>query len=256
MMKKLFKWDLFFYFDQLKWILAGSILFSLVTFIFKEVKASNIGIDFIYNTTFILSIVGILVSLFYAFFLVLRRFYLSVLKDEGYFTHTLPISKTHIILAKYLAGVVAVLIAAVLAILLFFLIGVLNWNDLMMMKDLDPSSFNMMVYGVLVALCSTLISLMIFYAALSYEFSFNQKEWLNVFVFFMIYYAINQLLSMINLGIAYLINPNIFSNDQTLVVDAVLPIIVINFIFTVGLGIAAFFVTKFYISKKLNLKNG
>src|SRR5690606_41080769 len=93
MMKKLYKWDLIHFFNQLKWIVLGTFFVTILAVVFEALMDINFVWAFFYQTAFLISVVGIVVSLVYGFFIVLQRFYQSVLKDEGYFTHTLPISK-------------------------------------------------------------------------------------------------------------------------------------------------------------------
>src|SRR5690554_2768337 len=104
MMRKLYKWDILYYFDKLKWPLLGMILLSFTSYIFKTFIDQNPAISFIYQTTFILSLLSVIGVMVYSFFMIFIRFYHSMFKDEGYFTHTLPISKVRILLSKILAA--------------------------------------------------------------------------------------------------------------------------------------------------------
>ncbi len=256
MTKKLFKWDIIFYFHQLKWLFAGVLIFSLTTFFFRELSEENVVFGFLYGTTNMISIVAIIVLLVYAYFLVLQRYYKTMLKDEGYLTHTLPVTKTQMIAAKLLSGYLNLLLSGLFGLIMFFLIRLLNWDELMMLKEFDPNGFNLILLSLGAMVLTIFISIVVFYAALSYGFSFNKSEWAYVFLFLVIYYVVSQVLGFINFGINFLINPAIIDNNPEAIVTAIMPVIVTNLIFSVGIGVLCFIITKHYISKKLNLKNG
>ena len=103
------------------------------------------------------------------------------------------------------------------------------------------------------------LSIIVIYAALSFGFSYNKREWLYVFVYFILYYVSNQVLSMINFGINILINPNILdvnNSDPTAVFSALTGILVVQLIISIGLGVGNFFIAKHLMTHKINLKNG
>lgn len=257
MMKKLFKWDLIYYFNQMKWMLIGTIFLGLTTYLFMILKESNVAVDYLYNTTLTFTVIGIVAIIVYAYFLVLRRYYTSVLKDEGYFTHTLPISKTKIILAKYLAGVLMFLLMFGVGLLFMFLLKIINWDELMMLNDLSKDMFGYLIFTVLLSFISFLVIILVIYAALSFGFSFNSKEWLYVFLFILIYYGATQILSAVNLGINLAFNPNLLTlEDPNQLLASLLPVLIVNAVISLGIGIACFLITKKYLTHKLNLKNG
>ena len=59
------------------------------------------------------------------------------------------------------------------------------------------------------------VFIVVIYAALTFGFSYNKREWLYVFVYFILYYMANQFLSLINFGINLLINPNLLDVENT-----------------------------------------
>src|SRR5690606_14193365 len=163
MMKKLFKWDLIYYFNQMKWMLIGTLLIGLTTYLFMILKESNPAIDYLYSTTLTITLIGIFAIIVYSYFLVLRRFYTSVLKDEGYFTHTLPVSKTKIILAKYLAGVLMFLLMFGVGLLFMFLLKIIDWEELMMLNDLSLDMFGYLFCTVLLSFVSFVVFSLVVY---------------------------------------------------------------------------------------------
>ena len=126
MMKKLYKWDLIHYFGQLKWIFLGTLFVTVLSVIFKRLAEINFVWAMFHQTAFIISIVGILIGLVYSFFSIFQRYYHTILKDEAYFTHTLPISKGKILLSKVLSGFTLFLLAIIVTVGLLIWIDVIN----------------------------------------------------------------------------------------------------------------------------------
>lgn len=256
MMKKLYKWDLIHFFNQLKWIVLGTLFVTILAVIFEALMDINFVWAFFYQTAFLISVVGIVVSLVYGFFVVLQRFYQSVLKDEGYFTHTLPISKGKILLAKVLSGFTLFTFSLLFAVGLLIWIKVINVEEFLALRDLDVNMFNMIIISILSMVIMFYVFIVTIYAALLFGFSYNHKEWLYVFVYFILYYAVTQFISFINFGINYFINPNLLQVDESEIFVALRGILIMQLIFSVGLGVANFYIARYLMTKKLNLKNG
>jgi hypothetical protein len=100
------------------------------------------------------------------------------------------------------------------------------------------------------------VFIVVIYAALTFGFSYNKREWLYVFVYFILYYMANQFLSLINFGINLLINPNLLDVENTEVFTALSGILIIQLICSIGLGVLNFYIARILMIKKLNLKNG
>ncbi len=256
MMKHLYKWDLIYYFNQLKWLLISSIFVTAVSYLFKEFGSDNIVFSFLYQTTFIISIVVVIVLLVYAYFSILQRYFKTMHKDEGYFTHTLPISKTKILVAKMLSGFSVFMLVVLIGLGLFMWLKVIDIDQLKMFYELDPTGFNMILLSFGSLILTGFVFILVFYAAMSFGFSFNKSEWLYVFIFFILYYVANQVLGVVNTGINYLFNPNIFSGEATDVLGSLIPILITQFVLLILEGVACFFIANHFITKKLNLKNG
>lgn len=256
MMKKLYKWDLIHYFNQLKWIFLGTVFITAVTYVFGFFKDINFIWGSFYQTTFIMSIIGIILGLIYAFFAIFQRFYHSVLKDEAYFTHTLPISKTKILLSKVLSGFSLFFVALIVALGLFIWLDVINLETFFALRDTDSALFNMSILSIVSMVVMMFVSIVVVYAALAFGFSYNKREWLYVFLYFVFYYIANQVLSMVNFGINFLINPNVLNVEPDEIFGALTGILVVQLILSVGLGVANFYIARLILSKKLNLKNG
>jgi len=259
MMKKLYKWDLIHYFGQLKWIFLGTLFVTILSVVFDMLSEINFVWAMFHQTAFIISIVGILIGLAYAFFSIFQRYYHTILKDEAYFTHTLPLSKGKILLTKVLSGFTLFLLAIIVAVSLLIWIDVINVQQFLDLRQLDSNLFNMSILSIASMVIMFFVSIVVIYAALSFGFSFNKREWLYVFVYFILYYVSNQVLSMINFGINLLINPNLLAvddTDPTAMFSALSGILIIQLIFSIGLGVVNYFIARYLMTHKINLKNG
>ncbi|WIF88829.1 hypothetical protein [Acholeplasma laidlawii] len=256
MMKKLYKWDLIHYFNQLKWVFLGTLFVTALAAIFKTFSDTNIILGSLYNTAFIMSIAGIIIGLVYSFFAIFQRYYNTILKDEAYFTHTLPISKGKILLSKVLSGFSLFLIAILVAAALLIWIDVINLKELFSLQSIDQGLFWMTILSISSMVIMFFVFIVVIYAALTFGFSYNKREWLYVFVYFILYYMANQFLSLINFGINLLINPNLLDVENTEVFTALSGILIVQLIFSIGLGVLNFYIARALMIKKLNLKNG
>lgn len=259
MMKKLYKWDLIHYIGQLKWIYLATLFLTVLSVIFKTFSTENIIFGMFYQTTYIVSIVGVFGCLLYTFFSIFQRYYQTILKDEAYFTHTLPISKGRILLSKILSGFSLFVFSLLLSVGLLHWLEVININEFLEIRNLDQNIFNMMIVTIVSMVIMFLVFIIVIYAALSFGFSYNKREWLYVFVYFVLYYIANQVLSFINFGINFLINPNLLNvetNEPGEVFSALSGILIVQLVMAVGLGVANFYIARYLMTRKINLKNG
>lgn len=256
MMKKLFKWDLIHFFHQLKWVFLGIVFVTALAAIFKTLSDSNMIWGTLYNTAFVVSIAGIIIGLVYSFFAIFQRYYNTILKDEAYFTHTLPITKGKILLSKVLSGFTVFLISILVALALLVWMDVINIKALLDLRSIDQGLFSMTILSILTMVIMFFIFIVVIYAALTFGFSYNKREWLYVFVYFVIYYMVNQFLSIINFGINLLINPKLFEVADTEIFTALSGILIVQLIFSIGMGVLNFYIARALMTKKLNLKNG
>jgi len=259
MMKKLYKWDLIHYIGQLKWLYLGTLFLTVLSIIFKTFSTENLIFGMFYQTTYIVSIVGVLGCLLYTFFSIFQRYYQTILKDEAYFTHTLPISKGRILLSKVLSAFSLFIFSLVISVGFLNWLEVINIKEIFELRNLDANMFNMMLLSITSMVIMFLVFIIVIYAALSFGFSYNKREWLYVFVYFVLYYIANQVLSFVNFGINLLINPNLLNieaNEPGEVFQALSGILMLQLVFAVGLGVANFYIARHLMTRKINLKNG
>src|SRR5690554_1863504 len=148
MMKKLYKWDLIHYFNQLKWIVLGTLFIVGLSEVFKIFMDKNLVWALFYQTAFIISIIGIIMSAVYAFFSIFQRYYHTILKDEAYFTHTLPIKKGNILLSKVLSGFTLLILILLFTVGLFIIIDVIDIQGFLELRQVDEAMFQTIVLSL------------------------------------------------------------------------------------------------------------
>ncbi len=255
-MKKLYKWDLISYFNQLKWLFVSTLFLSLVSFIAKQFIDDNFIWTFLYQPVYIMSIVGIIALSVYSYFSIFQRYYQTMFKDEAYFTHTLPLSKTRILISKMLSAFTLLIILIMIVGGLLILLEIINIKQFWDLRLIDQNLFNISLFSVLSAILMLFITILVIYAAISFGFSYNKREWLYTFLYFIIYYMVNQFLSLLSMGINLIFNPNLFDSEPDQMFNSLIGIIIVQLIFSIGLGVLNFFISRLLITKKLNLKNG
>ena len=130
MLGKLMKYDLRQNFRNLLpvfiIVIAMSVLSSAGLFAFIKMVQDNgetvfesaIGIIlmiYTFLTTF-LAVIAICCSLLVAGILLIKRFYDSTLSDEGYLTHTLPVSTHQILISKILSNYICIVVSVIVAL--------------------------------------------------------------------------------------------------------------------------------------------
>lgn len=199
------------------------------------------------------------------------RFYKTMYAAQGYLTHTLPVSTISIIHTKLLTAVFWLLIAAVITTgSIFLLIRIAAGNDW------DPAAFSIaadalyesfgipfgefMSYIILSVLFSCFSMVLMIFASLSVGQLFGQHRILAAVVTYIVFYIIQQIISMIVLFAIGIGNTYDFS-DEVLLSDA--PNAVASFYrgtFITGIIEALVFAIAFYITgryitcKHLNLE--
>lgn len=255
MMKKLFKWEFIYFYKQLKWIVVGVIMLAFVTYLFDLLKEAEPITASIHQTTWFISIVGIVALPLFTYFISITRYYRHVLKDEGYLTHTLPVSKSQIIISKTIVSYLTFILVLALSIMLAIWIKVIDLEYIKTIYESLGAQKTDFLIIMIITLLSSFSGFLVFYAALSFGFSYNKNEWLMMIVFLIIYYVIYQFLSGLILGVLLIFKPNILSNPNEMI-EVFLPLGIFQALVGMAIGILCYFIARYFITKKLNLKNG
>ncbi len=214
----------------------------------------------------ILTIIGLVALFFLTFAESIKRFYQNLIKDNGYLTHTLPVTKHRIIQAKLLSSLIYLVLSIaviVLSVVLAFYQS--SWDSLLVKFQEEMS----MTFGISFGLCllflalymvlSYISQLCMIYLAVAIGQMQNTNKLLFSLVSWFVLYVIYEILALITLGITFLFRPDVFA-----VLNESVPgpsfASSMGFIFFVSAILLAFFATVSYLlttkifTKKLNLE--
>jgi len=156
------------------------------------------SLSFFSVALFVIAALGMLII---TLIVMVVRFYRNLAKDEGYLSHTLPVTPWQHVLTKLFAGVIWQ-IASITALLCGLIIALYNpniWADIKMYYDNVQIFFTQMPLAMLVAmLILSLVSyLLMFFAAVSLgQISARHKLGMS-FLMWLILYVISQIFSSI-----------------------------------------------------------
>lgn len=196
------------------------------------------------------------------------RFYKNTYTDEGYLTHTLPVTPRDIILSKLFVGSIWNIITAIVivfSIIVLTFTALINFGDfnifaewgeiLPYLQDIITQEFGMTVWGfnlylILYFILSTIFSIIMMYAAISLGQLFTKHKVMGSFLWYIAFYTVMQI------GSSLMANIPLSLNNFNLDFDAgayFKPVMAISFVMTIVISIALFYLTEYMMRKKLNL---
>lgn len=202
--------------------------------------------------------------------IVIMRFNRSMLRDEGYLTHTLPASKWQILAAKgitYIVWIVASLIMMPVSIFLFFV----GTKDFDIFKDLfcdfmDHVSMKLLILLIVVAILQIIANLYNFFAALSLGQMFAKRKIAGAVLFyFILNYAMGSLTSIMMMLIpesaidvkameTKIETAKTFADIFAAMDDLIYFMLIFGLVANIILTVIYFAISNYVLSKKLNLE--
>lgn len=193
--------------------------------------------------------------------LCMMRYYKNMLSDQGYLTHTLPVKRSHILLAKLLATLAIEAITA-LVMILSVVIYAANW-----IPDIITSIKNMfaeisvypetrhivtiLTFILIICLLSTVFNVAYISLCLTLGATHNKNKLAMAFVYYMV---INFVLQVFYIGIGVvgtLFVSSIVTEFSFSILYTILTLICVG---EVVMIIIAYFVNLMFLNKKLNLE--
>ena len=267
MVKKLIKYDFASFMRLLlpvQLILLGIAALNRFIQLF-ETKDSAVY-DIVFNSSVALYVIAIVVCLLLTTIVGIVRFYQGMYSNEGYLSHTLPVTPTQHILSKLivttifeLGSVLAVLISACIATLGEFNIELLKAGSFLMGKAYEGLGFHFVLYiieAIVYLLTAELMGMLMLYFCISMGQLAKKKKILLAFGVYFALYFLSQIIGTIFV---------IFVSLNSELVESIAEwagehyiafghiVFAVAFIVTVVLGIVYFLLNRFIMSKKLNL---
>ncbi len=193
------------------------------------------------------------------------RFYKNLFSDEGYLTHTLPVSHNQLIVSKLLAAFLWSLIDIIMIIASILVLVADNKTIPYMLKELPflfhnfqaTFGFSIWVYiiiFIILSLIFIIINTLMLYCSIALGHKFGKHKIIGSFVAYMVLYAVNQIVSTIILfagGFFWKVSDFATPMDNLNIFNMYL------FIFSalyIGFGICYYIITHFILKNQLNLE--
>lgn len=219
----------------------------------------------IFEALYVLSIVVIIVA---TMLLIVLRFYKSMSTEEGYLTHTLPVSSTTLIISKLIASflwsVLAIMVSILSSILLFIepsdfqeIINAFSSREMaMVLKEFDKYNISLTLLiiggigGILFGICFAILKV---YAAIAIGQLFNVQKLLASFVSYFLLGFVPQIIMMIFLTITI---PNVvhLEDFESNIGGFVNFTMFFGLAFEIVLSTIFFVITNYIFKNKLNLE--
>lgn len=261
MLKKLLKYDMKMLGKALLPYAAVLLLLSIITRGINTLEKSFSFLKIIstpINLAFVVLLVG---SLFYTFFVTMKRYYINLFKDEGYLTHTLPVTKNQLITSKMLSSMiffVGMLFVLVLSLLIGYgdvfssFFTAMNEMIHSMNLPLVPSY----IVVVLTFFVSYVSSILLLYLSIALGHTRPSNKIMYSVVFGIVLYSVSQLIGLLEIGILYLIYPNMLQELSNAVPSGSIMATTMIMNLVVGVILTALYQwgTNFVLNKNLNLE--
>ncbi len=261
MLKKLIKYDFIKMIYILPYFYIATIFFAILTRvvnIWKDIQFMFI-LGQIFQGTTIALMINCLINTILS--ILIRSFRNSFYSDEGYLTHTLPVSKDKLLLSKFICAILVLLISVSI---IFISLAIMFYSQEFV--ELFKSALNMVETGfnvnpilLIILLLFTiffqlLVMLLIGFASIVKGHSYNNKRILKSFIWFAIFYMVASILSLILLALALLITGNITEIFATVMKAKTFIIIIVSaFVIYFGYSILLYYITKKLFNKGVNL---
>ena len=258
MLGKLMKYEFKYYFKLLTPIyiftLFSGLLIKLCSMIMDKVSELRIPLSMV----IFISVLAIIFLPFYAFAVSIKRFYTTVVKDEGYLTNTLPVKKSSIVLSKLFTSTIASLLACVVSILSVLIVASTESN---VFKPLIDGFVEFYKYDALLVILIPIYGLvgyifvvLVIYASIALGQKHNNKLRSSI-IYGIILYFVNQIILSFFVWVFSNISPDIIKKmEETYPPKDLLNIFLSVFIVIyILICYAHYKVTTYNLNKNLNL---
>ena len=206
----------------------------------------------------VLSILFMIFLPFVTFIIGIAKFYNSMIKDEGYLTHTLPVKKSTIIFSKIFTSTLFLVIALLISIASIFIAFNIGNDVLKYVKEILKTVYHKDKLLLIIAPISVVLGyiseVLIVYAAIALGQKHTKKKLFSV-LYGLGLYGLNQFVMSIALYFPAIFVPDYVSrmeNPSSYIGYLNYMFIVISLVYIILIALY-FTITNHFMSKKLNL---
>lgn len=266
MLGKLLKYDLK---AELKSLLPVYLIVSglvVVLRILEMLKNSFSFLTTVYGFFVTITIISLIGVVIWTLITSIRHFYTNILKDEGYLTNTLPVSRNQIILSKEITAFITMMLTGVVVIagaMLAFYHGSVQelftgLGDALEAEGIETMSF--MVWLVAMMAISYISQILMIFAAMMLGQTRNSSKVMFSIVFGIILYTLTQLVSLVALGVDFIIAPDLMTALDAVnpsiadVYDYMVLVFASTIVITIVMVVVYHMISVYIANRKLNLE--
>ena len=260
MLNKLMKYDIKSLSITLLPIYGITLLLSVVARITSELSKTITIFKIPSSFILTLSVLTSISIIFGTFFVGIIKFYNSMIKDEGYLTHTLPVKKTSLILSKLITSISFQIISILIAVVTLYISFGFNHMDVIkVLMELTREISENNKWAILLIALSFVFghinNILLMYTSISLGQKHNSNKLVYSVIYGIVLYNISQIVSVIFL-IPLMLNEHVMIELEKQVPDADVfnIILIITLVISVVISIVYFIITKKMLEKKLNLE--
>ena len=242
-------------------VLAVTVIMKAFMEIQSAFNIENTVMTIISSLTVFSFVVGILAVIFGTFILILKRFYDSMLKDEGYLTFTLPATVGQHITSKSIVSYIWIVVSIVFVLVNFIILCLGHADVFVAMKKefidiidiLNKQHLWKYVIEVIIALVIALFNYIIIgYACFSVGQAWSRHKIAGALATYIVFNIITEIVSSIVVVILF---GNMEAMDNINMGDALFqPLMIFTIVEQVIVAILCIVVTNIMLSRKLNLE--
>lgn len=191
----------------------------------------------------------------------IKVFYSNLYGDEGYLTHTLPVKKDQILIAKFLSALIVIL-ASVAVCVVCFIILFYSKSNMEMLKislsvvvsafDMSIQAFVALIVFIIFAEVCWLLA-MVFFAIVKAN-TYNSKRVSKGMLWFVIYYLSASLITLLTVVVVLAISGNLSQlTEQVMSQFAFVSILVVGAVNYTAYAVISFFVCSKLFNRGVNL---
>ncbi|NBK98533.1 MAG: hypothetical protein EOM50_11010 [Erysipelotrichia bacterium] len=267
MLGKLLKYDIKAEFKSLLPIYLVAFIMPILIRIMDLLVAQFSVLNTFYGLLLFMYVIVLIAVFVWTLIVAVKHFYNNLLKDEGYLTNTLPVKRSQIILSKEIVSLLTFIVST-MVVMISVMIGIyhggikeiLDSIHLFLSVQFDLDFVSLFFWFIVTMLVSYVSQVQIFYLAMLLGQTRNTNKVVFSFVFGIIIYLVLQVVSLISIGIDYLIDPSLMSGLESTttsvrqVIDTSTLVLVTSLIVEVICLVVIHYISVYVINHKLNLE--
>ena len=265
MLKKLYKHEFYSLFRTLLPIYGALLGFAVINRLMLLFETENAALNVVQGFTTAFYVFSIVAMFVVGFVIVILRFYRNLLTHEGYLTFSLPVTATQHITCKLVCGILVTYVNFVAVCLSLLILGAGSdilkevFETLKYSFDAAVNYFGegrvalFIVQIIAMIIITTVQGVLMFYVSMAIGQQFKNKILGSAIAYICIYAAVEMItaLFMLPIMVGYAAEFEKFMNSG---IEAVQLFLIFPMALSLILAVVYFFVTRYFLTKKLNLE--